>query len=188
MNDERRLDEAIGRLATEIPPTRDLWPAIEGRLAGASAAGVAGRGLRRGGAGFGVAATVLLMAGTAAVTFFLTRDHYGNARAPVADAGSAGQLTPVAASMLPLDYTMARAELMAVLEGSLERLDPASRRVVERNLAEIRSALASIDRALSADPDNASLQQLLVATTQRELGLLRSIQQMAVPTTQEQGT
>jgi hypothetical protein len=188
MKDDTHLDEAIAQLPEAIPPARDLWPAIESRLEardgiaagdGAGGAVPAGRGsIRRWQA---AAAAVLLMAGASGVTFLATRAHY----APGAPALAAAGTGPVSAELLPVDYHMARGELLAVLEASLERLDPASRRSVTRNLAEIRAALTAIERALAEAPDNAALQHLFVSTSRRELSLLQSVQRLAGATRED---
>ncbi len=187
MNDQD-LDQAIRDLPMQITPERDLWPQIEKRLTprgpGTTDRGAGGPTMtRRSAPIWGLAATVLLVATASLTTFVATRAHY----APGGDGATivaqlpppAAELTPVAASVLPVDYTMARGELMAILEASLERLDPASRQVVDGNLREIRAALTTIELALAEDPDNASLQQLLVSTSQQELNLLKSVQRLA---------
>jgi hypothetical protein len=191
MNDrEQRLNQAMETLPREIPPAQDLWPAIEERIRTArTPRGNAWRDLAGGGPFAGwraVAATALLVIATSALTFLGTRQYYAPGNGTRGADGNG--YMPVTASMLPIDYQMARGELMVVLEASLARLDPGSRRLVERNLAEIRSALAAIDRALADDPDNASLHQLLVSTSQQELNLLRSVQRLAAATQQEQST
>lgn len=191
MNDQE-LDQAIRELPSQLTPQRDLWPAIEKRLA-ANAGGDQSRdnsatgaanATARGGHGhlWGLAATVLLVATASLTTFVATRAHYGapdmdNTMAQLSE--DAPTLRPASASVLPVDYTMARGELMAILEDSLERLDPATRRVVEGNLREIRAALRTIELALADNPDNASLQQLLVTTSQQEMSLLKSVQRLA---------
>ncbi|MEM9383968.1 MAG: hypothetical protein AAGA68_02840 [Pseudomonadota bacterium] len=189
MNDQE-LDQAIRELPQQLTPPNDLWPQIEKRLTNHDAraaqehrSGAARAATHGNGRLWGLAATVLLVATASLTTFVATRAHYAPldnqdelmARlAPPTEA-----LTPIEASVLPVDYTMARGELMAILEASLERLDPASRRVVAGNLLEIRAALTTIELALAEDPDNASLQQLLVTTCQQELSLLKSVQRLA---------
>jgi hypothetical protein len=190
---DRQLNQAIEALPRDIPPRRDLWPDIEARLHAreldAPAPDLAGTGAgRRWLNGWqAAAAAVLLMSATSLVTFVATRQHYEPDATYAASDGGTG-FTLVSSEVLPIDYRMARGELMAVLESSLDRLDPTSRRIVETNLAEIRTALAAIDRALADDPDNASLQQLFVATTQQELSLLQSVQRLAQTTQQDQQT
>ncbi|MEO0422933.1 MAG: hypothetical protein AAF184_11385 [Pseudomonadota bacterium] len=189
MNDQE-LDQAIRELPRQITPPNDLWPHIEKRLTPRDELGAEARAsetvaARATGNGhlWGLAATVLLVATASLTTFVATRAHYaptGMRDALVAQLPApTDEFTPIAANVLPVDYTMARGELMAILEASLERLDPASRRVVAGTLLEIRAALTTIELALAEDPDNASLQQLLVTTSQQELSLLKSVQRLA---------
>ncbi|MEO0972550.1 MAG: hypothetical protein AAFX85_05590 [Pseudomonadota bacterium] len=180
MNDEQ-LDQAIRTLPLERPPARDLWPEIEERLTPRHAAGTQPSARSAGHSAaslWGLAATVLLVATASLTTFVATRAHYADT--PALAAGDlTAELTPVAAAVLPVDYTMARGELMAILEASLEGLDGSTRRIVEGNLREIRAALTTIELALAEDPDNPTLQRLLVATSQQELSLLKSVQRLA---------
>lgn len=189
MNDQE-LDQAIRDLPRQITPPNDLWPHIEKRLAprgehGAQDHAAHAVAARASGNGhlWGLAATVLLVATASLTTFVATRAHYAPLGVPeglvVQRPTPSQEWTPAAANVLPVDYTMARGELMAILEASLQRLDPASRRVVAGNLLEIRAALTTIELALAEDPDNASLQQLLVTTSQQELSLLKSVQRLA---------
>ena len=59
--------------------------------------------------------------------------------------------------------------------------------MVRRNLEQIRSALNEINQALSDDPNNVLLQQLLLAAYQDELAVLTEVNRMArsLPTRKE---
>ncbi|MBT8143173.1 MAG: hypothetical protein KJO55_00630, partial [Gammaproteobacteria bacterium] len=65
-----------------------------------------------------------------------------------------------------------RTELIYSLQRNWSRLPAESQRIVADNLLEIRDSLTAIEAALSQDPDNASLQQLLHTTYEQELAML----------------
>ena len=60
----------------------------------------------------------------------------------------------------------------------LERLDPATREVVEANLQVIPGALSRIEGALAADPEDTVLQDLLMSTYRQELDYMGRVNQM----------
>jgi hypothetical protein len=51
--------------------------------------------------------------------------------------------------------------------------------LIDRNLAQIREALAEINDELAEDPNNVLLQQLLLAAYQDELAVLMNVNRMA---------
>ena len=70
-------------------------------------------------------------------------------------------------------YDAAVADLERVLEQGRDRLDSATVRVIERNLAAIDSAVAQAQRAVAADSANLYLNSHLAETMRRKLDLLR---------------
>ena len=86
---------------------------------------------------------------------------------------------------MPVSYPLepghlrARAELDVTMCGSLERLSPETRDIVERNLIEIRRGLDEIHKALRTDPANDSLQSLLLTTYQEELEYMNRIHRLS---------
>jgi hypothetical protein len=70
-------------------------------------------------------------------------------------------------------YDAAVADLERVLEAGRGRLDTATVRVIERNLATIDSAIAQAQRAVAADSANIYLNSHLAETMRRKLELLR---------------
>ena len=92
----------------------------------------------------------------------------------------------VGPQLLPVDYIVARSELVAGLEETLAELSPHTRAIVESNLAEIQSALTAIDTALQNDPGNQSLQQLLVSTSSQELRYMSEIQRLTKTATMQE--
>jgi anti-sigma factor RsiW len=69
-------------------------------------------------------------------------------------------------------YDQAVAELEGALRAAQTRLDPATVRVLEQNLAAIDRAIEQSARALAADPANAYLNRHLADVRQRKLTLL----------------
>lgn len=169
MNDKRE-DELItraGRLAQEVAPGRDLWPAVAEAIE---------RPRRSWQTSYlaQAAAVLLLIGASSAVTYVVVHD----AATPIAaDAGGliVEPVTYVDHYALGPKYREARGELEAQLDDELERLSPDTRADVERNLTIIRGAIAEISVALDSEPDNALLQQLLLKSYQEELTLMQHV-------------
>ena len=77
-------------------------------------------------------------------------------------------------------YDASVAELQQVLVSGRSRLDTATVRILEQNLAIIDKALAEARTALAADPSSAYLSQHLAQTMRTKLELLRRAQAIAV--------
>jgi hypothetical protein len=174
MNEKQSFDdklmEAAGALETEVAPERDLWPDIENAIARPSR----GRWNRV----FAQAAAVVLLAGASSGLTYLamgnrtpsrTTPHVNTAPLQI-DQASFGDTY-----MLGPDYQEARNSLRARFEEQLEQLAPEARAEVTRNVDAIRSVIEEINRALSNDPDNALLQELLLSTYQDELSLMMKV-------------
>jgi len=168
-----RLDDALARLPRSVEPARDLWPAIEARLE--PQAGAAGR--RR---WWPAAAAVVLVAASSLITASLLRREVpataGLAPEPAAVAMTNAAFGPGQA--LGPDYLAARQELARALEARIERLPPAGRRQLEKNLAELRRARAEINAALELSPGDPLLEELLLNAYQDELAVLASVNQL----------
>lgn len=179
--DETRWDEAAAALPREIAPERDLWPRIAARITGEPAVST-GRGWRLAGA---LAAAVALVALSSLTTLWISGgegdpelSHVvppGEAAGPVMAFGPDHDLGP--------KYRRARNALTLDLEARLEALPPATREIVDRNLGQIRGAVAEINTALAEDPGNVLLQQLLMAAYQDELNVLTEVNRMATSMT-----
>lgn len=191
MTDERKTERGIERIEAEarrlprdIPPERDLWPQIAARIAHEPAAESGWRGWRLVGA---MAAAVALVAVSSIVTLWLAGPSepvvVSVPTAPPAISRQARTI-PDSATFGPdvslgPKYERARQQLSRDLDEQLESLPPDSREVVEKNLAQIRQALAEINGALAEDPDNVLLQQLLMAAYQDEMSMLMEVNRMA---------
>jgi len=132
-----------------------------------------------------VAALILVIV-SSGITALMLRDNnaqrlanqYPSVRAP----GSA----PVPPSVLPVGFTMAEGEysraigeLLQAVDAQRSRLSPETIRTVDRSLAVIDSAIAEARNALVADPNNATLVDLLSASYQRKLDLLRRTSELS---------
>lgn len=153
------------RALEDRPPAGDLWPAIAARIGGR-------RVPRR--FSFSVpqlaAAGIALMAVSSAAGWVL---HPG---APVASPSQVPATPPLAATparMAAGTYDAAVADLERVLAEGRGRLDTATVRVLEQNLATIDRAIAQAQRAVAADSANLYLNSHLAATMRRKLDLLR---------------
>ncbi len=147
-------------LPRSIPPARELWTGISGRVTPAPG----GTTRRRLGAAIAVprslwtrvaAAILLMLFGAALATFWQRR---------IAPAGFAAQQAR---------YAEASAVLARKLAADPGALAPATRAVVVRNLAIIDQAIHEAETALAADPGNTALEQMLVARYEQRMALLQ---------------
>ena len=177
MNENQSFDdnlmEAARNLETEISPDRDLWPEIESAIATPSRT--------RWNSLFAQAAVVVLLVGASSgVTYLVVSNQdpgatpqFNGASLNIEQASFGDQYT------LGPDYQDARASLKARLDVELEQMAPDARADVEKNLAAIRSVIEEINRALTLNPDNALLQELLLNTYQEELALMKKVDGVA---------
>jgi hypothetical protein len=168
-----KLMEAARALGTEVAPERDLWPEIETAIARPSR--------NRWNTVFARAAAVVLLVGASSGLTYLVMTNrtpsatpHVNTAALIIEQASFGDHY-----VLGPDYQDARQGLKAQLEEELERLSPEERADIVKNLEAIHSAIEEINRALSYDPDNALLQELLLSTYQDELSLMMQVDSVA---------
>lgn len=169
-----RLDDALARLPRSVEPARDLWPAIEAQLEPQAGAARPRRWWPA------AAAAVLLVTASSLITAGLLRR----------DAPATAALSPAPATVAMInaafgpgqalgpDYLAARQELARALESRIERLPPAGRRQLEKNLTELRRARAEINAALELSPGDPLLEELLLNAYQDELAVLASVNQL----------
>lgn len=178
MNEYERDDDELMRmargLATDVQPQRDLWPGIAEAIGDTDA-----RPVVRWPRLMAQAAAVLLLIGGSSMITWLTMQ---GAAGPTEQFAATDTLTfrPVSGSFgsdysLGPDFTDARNNLIAKLDEEMERLPPATRAEVEKNIATIRAAIAEINIALAQEPDNVLLQQLLLRTYNEELSVMRQV-------------
>lgn len=163
------LDEAR-RLDAWIEPERNLWPAIQERIAG----GVVlfpGVNTRRLGLILSyvaaAAAVVLFIAGWA----LMSRPAVSPKEAPMAEATEFQKAEQ--------EYLAAKEALLAALEKHQGGLPRETLNSVMENLAIIEAAVSDIRLALADGPGDPYLERLLIATYKNELNLLQRVVQMA---------
>lgn len=147
-------------LPRSVMPARDLWNGIEARLDSGPAVGRSGgQFMQRYRVPMLAAAAVLLLLGGALIGRLLL-------------------LPPAstAASHFALEqqrYTEATAELARQLNSNGAALPEPTRAVVERNLAIVDAAIAEAEAALTTDPGNTALEQMVLARYEQRLALLK---------------
>ena len=140
-----------------IAPARDLWPAVEARIA-------SGRRRRR--TAMLAAAAVALMAGSSIATAVLLQP---DAPAPVVAA------VPVAPAAFEAAYVRRAGALSELVEQDRALLAPATVATLERNLAVIDKAIEESRAALAADPGSRELETLLRTTHEQKVELLERV-------------
>jgi len=171
----KRIDE----LAQDIPPPRDLWPAISAAIeaslpAGATTSGSAPRrSVWR--PAFSMAAAVALVA----VGVWI-----GRAMTPPTGAGTVAQVSgssvrdpsAIQASLQrDVKYRQQRDVLLVEVQNRLKEMPPGERDKVAASLATLRRSISEIEAALGRDPANALLQELLVNSCQEEMRALTAV-------------
>jgi len=172
-----RRVKGIGELPRDIPPARDLWPAIAEAIQADLAMKAVPDSRRRVGwwPAVGLAASVALVAvGVFIGQNLLQPDEPQNlARmqplAPASDAGT------VKASLRQAQYDNQRKQLWAEVQAKLNTMPPAEREKVGKSLAALKQSIQEIQDALGHDPANALLQELLVSTSQEEMRVLTTV-------------
>ena len=178
LEDLRQVRDRAGALPP-LSPGRDLWPAIAARIqeAGRDPKPRPRAGSRR--LTFSIpqliAAGIALMLGTGGAVWLGIRSGAVKG-APLTTAATAAStalsVRTAGASALP-HYDAAVADLQQVLEKGRSRLDTATVRVLEQNLARIDRAIGEARQALVADPANVYLNGHLAETRMWKLELLR---------------
>jgi hypothetical protein len=173
MNEKQSFDdklmEAARSLQTEINPERDLWPEIENSIRPPAH--------NRWTTLLAQAAAIILLVGASSGLTYLLMSKQTTYTTPPADGR---RLNIEQASfgdnyMLGPDYQDARDTLRAQFDEKLKTLTPEAKAEMVRDISAIRSVIEEINRALSNDPDNALLQQLLLSTYQQELSLMMKV-------------
>ena len=176
-----------------VLPSDDLWPSLKEQLAtrktlvlptdsGSEQPSVAGhnRPTRRWTSGpYLAAAAILLMVLSSGITALVLRGGAGTDRLAVdtaqATPGKSGApvVLPAGFQQTELEYKRTIRDLQSAVDAQRGRLSPETVQTVERSLAVVDSAIAEARGALLADPNNRVLVDLLSASYQRKLDLLR---------------
>lgn len=171
----------------DLPPSRDLWPEIESRIAPREPEVVPLTPRRDAGARrfsftatqLAAAAVAFLLIGAVAVWTLRSVERVDpNGPATFAEGTGSppdGVETSTVAYEQGGDWAVndAVTDLERVYRENRDRLDPATARAVERNLAVIDGAIEEIRQALAEDSSDPFLHSHLARTQQRKLELLR---------------
>ena len=181
-NFDNELTVAAARLALEVKPERDMWPAIEQAISKPDDGAIPKRSAWN--TVWAQAAAVLLLVGGSSGLTYLTMSGDNNPVSPLMTEGPALVFEPVSGSFgsqyhLGPDYLDAKRDLEANLNEQLERLSPETRDAVQANIQTIRSAIEDINKALAEEPDNVLLQKLLLSTYREELALMQHVDGIA---------
>jgi anti-sigma factor RsiW len=172
------------RALEDQPPAKDLWAGVASRIGAAPEPAV--RPLRAGPRRFTFSLPQLLAAGIALAVlsgggvWMLQTGPAGVPGPTVAVRPGEAPITQVAAPTVAAPgYDNAVGDLQRILNENRGRLDTATVRVLEQNLALIDQAIAQARRALAADPANAYLNSHLAETMRRKIDLLRQAASLA---------
>jgi hypothetical protein len=175
-----RRVKGLDELPRDIPPARDLWPAIAEAIQADLATKAVPHTRRRAGwmPAAGLAASVVLVAVGVFIGRNIRLDGAGPMpnTVPIADSGSAGMLR---ASLRQAAYEKQRDQLWTEVQAKLATMSPAEREKVGASLNALKKSMQEIQDALGQDPANALLQELLVSTSQEEMRVWTTVRDSA---------
>jgi hypothetical protein len=166
------LRSATLSLPTEIDPETDLWPGIRSRIEQRRVVQgsfdhrpvPASRRLWMAAA----AAAILVVSVSVAYMAGLNRARVRTAAVPVVSGA-----VPAAYVGSAMDLELARNQLRASLESRRDQLSSETWSVVMENMAVIDDAIARIEHALAANPNDARLNRQLASAYRRQIDLLQ---------------
>lgn len=167
-----KMTMAASQLATEIAPSRDLWPGI--------AEAIKAPQQPRQTPWFAQAAAVFLLVGASSmVTYSVLKYDAANTPQSVVQVIPTNLTFERAAfggeHTLESVYGRAAGNVESSLDRELQNLSPEAREDVKRNLAVIHQAIADISQALEEEPNNGFLQELLVEAYRNELAIMNRV-------------
>jgi hypothetical protein len=169
-----RIDE----LAQNVPPPRDLWPAISAAIeadrAGTGAAAAPAR-RRVWMPAAGMAAAVALVAIGVVIGMGIQPQGGQTVADAAKNAAPAAMENLFPAAFGDQKYRMQRAALMLEVQNRLKTMTPAERHKVQGSLDTLQKSIAEIEAALGKDPANALLQELFVNSCQEEMRALTAV-------------
>ena len=169
----RRVNR-IDELAQNVPPSRDLWPAISAAIEADRAASAAPQ------AAF-VRSRWLPAAGMAAAVALVTLGVFiGRSMTPLPETVAGTPVVRGATDLMPAalrdaDYRKQRDALLLEVGNQLKTMPAVERDKVAASLATLRRSIGEIEAALGRDPANALLQELLVSSCQEEMRALTAV-------------
>jgi len=166
-----RLDQ----LAQNVPPARDLWPAIaqaiEADRAEAAAPMQSARARSRWLPAIGMAAAV----GLVTMGVFIGRAITPTAQTVAGTEATHGEVNLMPAALRDANYRKQRDALLLEVNNRLKTMPADEREKVAASLATLRRSIGEIEAALGRDPANALLQELLVSSCQEEMRALTAV-------------
>jgi hypothetical protein len=172
----KRIDE----LARDVPPARDLWPAIAQAIAEAieseKAASTHSQNRARRSTWWpapAIAAALALVALGVLIGRQMTPEVVVTTAATQNVPANGGALP--AAYQRDAKYRAVRERLLVDVQQRLETMPAAERAKVAASLATLRRSIWEIEAALGRDPANALLQELLVNSCQEEMRALTAV-------------
>jgi hypothetical protein len=185
--DERARDERarvadndeIAARAAALPPlhaSRDLWPGIEARIAGAARRHTRPMLSRWLANPVAIAAAVVVAAGATVIVATRSSPRSRSLASAPATGTTPPNITPVRLDKQPANITYEReiATLRTIVRQRQPALDPKTRAVIAKNLAVIDQAVAESRAALAKDPNSSFLLDQLDHTLDTEVDLLRT--------------
>ena len=177
MSDQpKRRVTRIDELAKNLPPPRDLWPAISAAIEadrGATTAATIPRRSRWLPAA-GMAAAVALVAIGILIGQNIAPKTQVIASTDTAPTNGSAELIP-ASTIRDANYRKQRDVLLAEVDKRLAAMPPAEREKVAASLLTLRRSISEIEAQLGHDPANALLQELLVNSCQEEMRALTAV-------------
>lgn len=177
-----QLRDAVARLPEEVPPARDLWPAIRAEMDAdrlrefTSVSGTPSHG-RNARSPFSLGVRGLAAAAAAVILITATVTWQLRGSAPSLDVTSAAP--PTSGLVTFASYEAAADELAALLAQRSVRLDPATLEVLERTMQTIDDALAEAREALARDPESARARGFVESVWRQKLDFLRRANDVA---------
>jgi hypothetical protein len=166
-----RIDE----LARDIPPPRDLWPAIQQGIDAARAVEAPSAPNTRRRAAWmpavGLAAGVALVA----VGVLIGRNMAPEAVPVASTPQPASDSAVIPAALRDAEYRKQRDQLIVEVQDRLQAMPEAERAKVAASLNTLKRSIQEIEAALGRDPANALLQELLVSSCQEEMRALTAV-------------
>lgn len=171
------LRARIEDLRAEVMPERDLWVDIRARLDADRVRSIAApshatRGRRLPSWAARAAAAVVLIAGTATLTRWMSRPDATTV--VILDSATASPSTEGLVS-----YERSAEELTVAFEARAARLDPATVEVLERSMRTIDSAITEARAALARDPASPAIRGYVEAVYRRKIDFLRRANDVA---------
>ena len=168
----KRIDE----LRQDIPPARDLWPAIAAAIEADKAAATAPLSAARRPRwlpAVGLAAAAALVA----IGVLIGRNIGTSTQDQlVVDRTTTGNPEVVrTAVQRDAEYNKQREALLVEVQARLQAMPEPERAKVQASLTTLQRSIDEIKAALGADPANALLQELLVSSCQEEMRALTAV-------------